>query len=92
MSAIKLIHKTLFNESPETMLDYYKLNNRKSAAIFYNHVPKSANMKKYFVYQGIKLYNALPVKIKDLPPIKFNKQIKKYITDPASVVHVRAVH
>ena len=48
-------------------------------------------MKNYFIYQGIKLHNALPMKIKDLPPIKFNNQIKKYITNPASVVHARAV-
>ena len=92
ISAIKLIHKTLHNESPEVMLEYYKLNKRKSADIFYNYVPKSANMNKYFVYQGVKLFNSIPVKIKDLPPIKFNNQIKRYITDPASVVHVRAIN
>ena len=49
-------------------------------------------MKNYFVYQGIKLFNALPLKLKDLPPLKFNNKIKRYISDPASVIHVRAIN
>ena len=91
ISAIKLIYKTLHNESPEVILEYYKLNKRKSADIFYNYIPKSSKMKNYFLYQGIKMFNGLPSKIKDLPPIKFNNHIKRYITNPASVVHARAV-
>ena len=91
ISAIKFIHKTLYNESPEVIFEYYKVGKRKCANIFNNYTQKSAYMKNYFVYQGIKLHNALPVKLKDISPIKFNKKIKRYITDPASVVHVRAI-
>ena len=91
ISAIKLIHKTLHNESPHVIFQYYKVNKRKSADIYYNYTPKYCNMKNYFIYQGIKLFNGLPAKLKDLPPVKFNNKIKRYITDPASVVHVRDI-
>ena len=91
ISSLKLIHKTLHNKSPEVIFQYYKVNKRKSADIYYNYTPKSSNMKNYFIYQGIKLFNGLPANLKDLPPIRFNKKIKRYITDPASVVHVRAI-
>ena len=90
-SAVKTIHKILYNKNPVPLYNHYKINRRTTANIHYNYIPKSSSFRKYFIYHGISTYNMLPATLKCLHPRKFKKVYKKYLLDPRSVSHDRCV-
>ena len=53
-------------------------NRRSVVAINLTYRPKKHDLKKFFLYKGLKFYNDLPNKIKILDKAKFKTQTKRY--------------
>ena len=78
-SAVKLIHKILYNQSPGSLFKLFKVNPRSCARVYPYKIPKSKIAKNFFLYKQLEIYNNLPSDIKSRPPHIFKIKGKRYL-------------
>ena len=74
-TALKFIHRLIFNKSPPQIMKLIKINKRASAKIYItrDYNPKSSTA----LDMNIQLFNAMPYKYKKSSPSKLKRKLKK---------------
>ena len=78
-SSINLLHNILNKNEPKIIINMLKINRRSVVDINTKYIPQSRELKSFFIYKSLKLYNAIPKELKHLETNKFKKALKKYI-------------
>ena len=78
-SSINLLHNILNKNEPKIIIGMLKINRRSVVDINTKYIPQSRELKSFFIYKSLKLYNAIPKELKHLETNKFKKALKKYI-------------
>ena len=87
ISTLKALHSLLNNTTPVNLYNKLKFGRRQNAQITLHDIPKTKKTEIFYFYQGLKLYNNLPKKIKMLSKSKFKFHVKYFITNNRT--HVR---
>ena len=65
LSATNAIHNIIINKKPECLIDLYNINTqRKSKQITTKYLPRTEQLKRFYIYQTIQMYNDIPTNIK----------------------------
>ena len=77
-SALNIIHKIITNGIPSSIFQLYKNQNKrvKDRTIRTIYKPKTAKMSNHIIYKISKIYNSLPLALKNKPAKPFSKQLK----------------
>ena len=77
-SALNIIHKIITNGIPSSIFQLYKNQNKrvKDRTIRTIYKPKTAKMSNHIIYKISKIYNSLPLDLKNKPSKPFSKQLK----------------
>ena len=75
-SSINLLHNILNKNEPKIIINMLKINRRSVVDINTKYIPQSRELKSFFIYKSLKLYNAIPKELKHLETNKFKKALK----------------
>ncbi len=78
-ASLKTLNNIIINKTPRTIYNLFKINRRSIVDIQTFYQPKSTELKNFFIYKTLKIYNHLPKVLKELDHTKFKKQIKTYM-------------
>ena len=81
VSCLKFIHSLTINKIPESTCKLLKFPKRQSAEIKLINCPENKLTRTFHLYYGLKYYNKLPNRLKDLSITNFKVQIRQYILD-----------
>ncbi len=80
-SAIKLLHNIIQYKAPESIFNLYSIPNKRRAVsdLRLKYIPKSKKLKDSFLYNATKVYNKLPLNIKNSNKLLFKIQSKDFL-------------
>ena len=80
--ALNYMHRLHSTKIPTALYKMYKLSDRPQRAnqpLYPIYEPKTKPLKASLFFNYTQIYNPLPLELRVLPKLKFNKQIKTYI-------------
>ena len=77
-SVLNFNHKLITCKTPEVLYNSYKIPNRAVVDIVPTYIPKTVKTEKFFLYSGLKMYNKLPISLKNAK--NFKTKLKDYIS------------